>query len=134
MTLAPEADSDRYWNTRPVEARVAAAASAQSRPIPSRAAFLSRIEEVTRAAAAGIPRPPRWGAVTGSGRSGCELWVGAAAAAPTTEPSGSARSRPPRMASEGSRWSATRSCHEWGPHPMLTEIVARAPGLVMVRR
>src|SRR4029450_5547117 len=44
VTLAPEADSDRYWNTRPVEARVAAAAGAQSRPTPSADTVLSRSE------------------------------------------------------------------------------------------
>ena len=36
MTLAPDADSDRYWSTRPRDARVAAVASQQSQPIGSR--------------------------------------------------------------------------------------------------
>lgn len=75
VTLAPDADSDRYWNTRPVEARVAAAASEQSRPIPSRAAFLARIDDVTRGAADGIPRPPRWGGYR-IWAERVELWVG----------------------------------------------------------
>ena len=75
VTLAPDADSDRYWNTRPVEARVAAAASAQSRPIPSRAAFLARIDDVTRGAGDGIPRPPRWGGYR-IWAERVELWVG----------------------------------------------------------
>ena len=75
VTLAPDADSDRYWNTRPAEARAAAAASAQSRPIPSRAAFLEKIEAVTRGAAAGIPRPPRWGGYR-IWAERVELWVG----------------------------------------------------------
>src|SRR5258705_321773 len=68
VTLAPDADSDRYWNTRPAEARAAAAASAQSRPIPSRAAFLEKIEAVTRGAAARHPPTPGW---RGCGRRRC---------------------------------------------------------------
>ena len=75
VTLSPDADSDGYWNTRPVEARVAAAASAQSRPIPSRAAFLARIDDVTRGAGDGIPRPPRWGGYR-IWAERVELWVG----------------------------------------------------------
>lgn len=75
VTLSPDADSDRYWNTRPMEARVAATASAQSRPIPSRAAFLEKIEAVTRGAASGIPRPPRWGGYR-IWAERVELWVG----------------------------------------------------------
>src|ERR671918_3209837 len=46
VTLAPDADSDRYWATRPPDARVAAAASRQSQPIASRAELLARIEAV----------------------------------------------------------------------------------------
>jgi pyridoxamine 5'-phosphate oxidase len=106
VTLAPEADSDRYWNTRPVEARVAAAASAQSRPIPSRAAFLSRIEEVTRAAAAGIPRPPRWGGYR-IWAERVELWVGQPGRAHDRAVWTRALS-PAADGFEGSRWSATR--------------------------
>ncbi|HET6367582.1 MAG TPA: pyridoxamine 5'-phosphate oxidase [Pseudomonadales bacterium] len=75
VTLAPDADSDRYWNTRPVEAQVAASASAQSQPIPSRAAFLARIEAVTRGAADGVSRPPRWGGYR-IWAERVELWVG----------------------------------------------------------
>lgn len=75
VTLAPDADSDRYWNTRPVEAQVAAAASEQSRPIPSRAAFLARIAAVTRDAADGIPRPLHWGGYR-IWAERVELWVG----------------------------------------------------------
>src|SRR5260370_173033 len=41
VTHVSEADSDRYWGTRPLDARLAAVASAQSRPIGSRAAFLA---------------------------------------------------------------------------------------------
>ena len=75
VTLAPDDDSDRYWNTRPLEAQVAASASAQSQPIPSRAAFLARIEAVTRGAADGVSRPPRWGGYR-IWAERVELWVG----------------------------------------------------------
>ena len=60
VTLAPDADSDRYWNTRPAEAR---------------AAFLAKIQEVTRDSAAGVPRPPRWGGYR-IWAERLELWVG----------------------------------------------------------
>src|SRR5687767_3054760 len=72
VTNAPDADSDAYWNSRPPDARAAATASAQSRPLGSRAELLAKV-----AAAAGddIPRPTRWGGY----RVWCEsveLWVG----------------------------------------------------------
>jgi pyridoxamine 5'-phosphate oxidase len=73
VTLAPDADSDRYWATRPREARVAATASRQSQPLGSRAELLSRV--AAAGAPAEVPRPPRWGGY----RVWCErveLWVG----------------------------------------------------------
>lgn len=75
VTRAPEDDSERYWNTRPLEARLAAAASEQSRPIASRAAFLERIAAVQRAHGAEVPRPPRWGGYRVWAER-VELWVG----------------------------------------------------------
>ena len=45
VTLAPEADADAYLKSRPPDARATAAASDQTRPIASRAAFLAKIEE-----------------------------------------------------------------------------------------
>ncbi len=75
VTHAPETDSDRYWNTRPLDARVAAVASDQSRPIDSRAAFLEKIEAVKRAHGATVPRPPRWGGYRVWAER-VELWVG----------------------------------------------------------
>jgi pyridoxamine 5'-phosphate oxidase len=75
VTHAPETDSDRYWNTRPLEARVAAAASDQSRPVASRAAFLEKIEATKRAYGADVPRPPRWGGYRVWAER-VELWVG----------------------------------------------------------
>ena len=73
VTLAPAADSDRYWNTRPAEARIAASASDQSRPLAARAELLARIEALTKQGGA-IPRPPRWGGYRVWAES-VELWV-----------------------------------------------------------
>ena len=75
VTHAPDTDSDRYWRTRPPEARLAAAASEQSRPIASRRAFLGKIEAARRALGAEVPRPPRWGGYRVWAER-VELWVG----------------------------------------------------------
>jgi pyridoxamine 5'-phosphate oxidase len=75
VTHVPEADSDRYWSTRPLDARIAAVASDQSRPIASRAAFLAKIEAAQRAHGADVPRPPRWGGYR-IWAERVELWVG----------------------------------------------------------
>ncbi len=60
VTLAPDADTDRYWRTRPLDARIAAAATVQSRPIGSRRALLARVEETERRFDGDVPRPDRW--------------------------------------------------------------------------
>jgi len=71
-----EAESDAYWASRPVEARAAAAASDQSRPLDSRATLLTRIAEITARARGGeIPRPKRWGGYRVWAER-IELWVG----------------------------------------------------------
>ncbi|MGH7302260.1 MAG: pyridoxamine 5'-phosphate oxidase [Candidatus Rokuibacteriota bacterium] len=76
VTLAPDSDSDAYWSSRPRDARVAASASDQSRPIESRAAFLTKVEdEAKRAAGGDIPRPKRWGGYRVWAER-VELWVG----------------------------------------------------------
>jgi pyridoxamine 5'-phosphate oxidase len=74
VTVCPEADSDRYWSTRPLPARVAAAASQQSRPIASRAELLARVAEESRHGE-GMARPPRWGGYRVWAER-VELWVG----------------------------------------------------------
>jgi pyridoxamine 5'-phosphate oxidase len=74
VTWAPEEDSDRYWRTRPQDARVAAVASEQSLPIESRAAFLAKVEAAGRGGGE-IPRPPRWGGYRVWAER-VELWVG----------------------------------------------------------
>jgi pyridoxamine 5'-phosphate oxidase len=75
VTPAPDADSDAYWHSRPPDARDAAAASEQSRPIASRADFLRKIEETAKRFAGNAPRPPRWGGYRVWAER-VELWVG----------------------------------------------------------
>ena len=74
VTLAPDADSDAYWDTRPPDARIAATASAQSRPLATRADLLARIAALMKAGGA-IPRPSRWGGYR-VWADRVELWVG----------------------------------------------------------
>jgi pyridoxamine 5'-phosphate oxidase len=74
VTLSPDSDSDAYWSSRPRDARVAATASAQSRPIESRAAFLAKVAEEARRDG-DIPRPKRWGGYRVWAER-VELWVG----------------------------------------------------------
>jgi pyridoxamine 5'-phosphate oxidase len=74
VTHAPEADSDAYWRTRPLDARVAAVASEQSRPLASRAALLARVAQVARPGG-DVPRPTRWGGYRVWAER-VELWVG----------------------------------------------------------
>src|SRR5262249_28890272 len=45
VTDVADAESDRYWTSRPFEARAAAVASDQSRPLRSRAVLLERIAD-----------------------------------------------------------------------------------------
>jgi pyridoxamine 5'-phosphate oxidase len=73
VTDVADAESDAYWASRPPDARAAAAASAQSRPLASRAALLARIGEV--AARGDVARPPRWGGYRVWAER-VELWVG----------------------------------------------------------
>ncbi len=74
VTWAPEEDSDRYWRTRPRDARVAAVASEQSLPIGSRAAFLAKVDAAGRGGD-DVARPPRWGGYRVWAER-VELWVG----------------------------------------------------------
>ena len=75
VTVAPDADSDAYWATRPAEARVAAIASRQSQPIASRAALLRQVDDARRAAGTAIARPERWGGYRVWAER-VELWAG----------------------------------------------------------
>ena len=76
VTDVADAESDRYWTSRPFEARAAAVASDQSRPLRSRAVLLERIADVTARADGGeIARPKRWGGYRVWAER-VELWVG----------------------------------------------------------
>ncbi len=56
------AESDAYFASRSRDSQIGAAASDQSRPLPSRAAFLARIAKVAAVnLARPVPRPPHWG-------------------------------------------------------------------------
>jgi pyridoxamine 5'-phosphate oxidase len=58
----PEADSEAYFQSRPLGSRIGAIASAQSRPVASREALEARVAEVERQVGdAHPPRPAHWG-------------------------------------------------------------------------
>lgn len=57
----PAADSDAYYASRPLGARLSAWASAQSEPVAGRAALERSLEEMVRRHGAAPPRPPHWG-------------------------------------------------------------------------
>jgi pyridoxamine 5'-phosphate oxidase len=76
VTLAPDADSDAYWSSRPHEARVAATTSRQSRALASRAALVEAFEAASgRLRETDVPRPSRWGGYCVWAER-IELWVG----------------------------------------------------------
>ena len=63
---APDAESDAYFDARPIGARVSASVSRQSAPVSSRAELLAAHEQLlVRATAPGsrerVARPERWG-------------------------------------------------------------------------
>jgi pyridoxamine 5'-phosphate oxidase len=74
VTLTSTADSDRYWATRPLDARAAAVASRQSQPLTSRSALLAAVAEVARVGG-GPRRPLRWGGYRVWAER-VELWLG----------------------------------------------------------
>jgi len=75
VTPAPDAEVDAYWNSRPADARVAAIASEQSRPIATRAAMLAKVEETAKRLGAETPRPDGWVGYRVWAAT-VELWVG----------------------------------------------------------
>lgn len=59
--VAPE-ESDAYFATRSRDSQLGAWASDQSRPLPDRATFEARFEQVRARFEGGpVPRPPHWG-------------------------------------------------------------------------
>jgi pyridoxamine 5'-phosphate oxidase len=62
VARAPDADSDRYFETRDRETQLGAWASAQSRPLANRAELEAELERQKQRFAGGVvPRPPHWG-------------------------------------------------------------------------
>lgn len=55
------AQSDAYYHSRPLESRIGAWASAQSRPLASREDLAARVEALTGNLGLNPPRPPHWG-------------------------------------------------------------------------
>lgn len=71
---SPTQESDEYFASRALHSRLSAWASAQSRPLRSRAALREQMEEVAArfgiaadASEGHVPRPPHWG--------GYRLWI-----------------------------------------------------------
>lgn len=57
----PEAESDAYYKSRPLDSRIGAWASEQSQEIANRAVLLGRAAQFTAKFAFQPPRPPHWG-------------------------------------------------------------------------
>ena len=70
-----DADSDAYFVTRPLGARLSAWASAQSSPVPSRAVLEEAMAEARRRHGDNPPRPPHWGGYRVIPRE-IEFWQG----------------------------------------------------------
>ena len=74
ISRSPEAESDSYFASRPLDSRIGAWASRQSQPLASRAALLEQVRQASDALGiapgtpeATVPRPPHWG--------GHRLWI-----------------------------------------------------------
>jgi pyridoxamine 5'-phosphate oxidase len=61
VTKASAADSDAYYGSRPLGARLSAWASRQSDPVADRKVLESAMEEARRRHGEHPPRPPHWG-------------------------------------------------------------------------
>ena len=69
------AESDTYFESRPLESRWSAYASAQSRPIASRVELEERVDEARRQFGDAVPRPASWGGYRLSPHA-YEFWQG----------------------------------------------------------
>jgi len=116
---SPDEESDAYFHSRPVAARIGAWASDQSQPIESRDAFIRKIAEAIRKLgvaiddeAAHVPRPPYWGGYR-IWADTVELWLGSPVrvhdrARWTRKLTRQAVSDPRRSGFEASAWTAQR--------------------------
>ncbi len=77
VAKVPEADSDHYYASRPLGARLSAWASAQSAKVPSRAALENAMAEARQRFGDAPPRPPHWGGFRVLPRA-VEFWQGRA--------------------------------------------------------
>lgn len=86
VVKSPEAESDAYFASRPLESRIGAWASDQSRPVGSRqelldrvseamARFKVRVEDIRSNTDVFVPRPAHWGGFR-LWAARVELWVG----------------------------------------------------------
>jgi pyridoxamine 5'-phosphate oxidase len=82
VVRSPDAESDAYFASRPLESRIGAWVSDQSKPIASRDDLLAKVSEtILRLGvqlddeSAHVPRPPHWGGYRIWIES-MELWVG----------------------------------------------------------
>ena len=71
------AESDAYFASRPLGARVSAWASAQSEPVSSRRILEQEVEQVRKRFGDNPPRPPHWGGYRVVPRQ-IEFWQGRA--------------------------------------------------------
>ena len=61
VSAVSDVEADAYFASRGRDSRLGAWASDQSRPLPDRATFEARVEEMREKFSAGeVPRPPRW--------------------------------------------------------------------------
>jgi pyridoxamine 5'-phosphate oxidase len=81
LLKSPSAESDAYFNMRPVGNRIGAWASQQSQPLSSRAQLTKQVAEIEQrfgvastATQGTIPRPPHWGGFRLWPMS-VELWI-----------------------------------------------------------
>ena len=61
VSRVSDAEADLYFNSRPLQSRLGACASDQSRPLDSRATLEARVRALAERHADGtVPRPPHW--------------------------------------------------------------------------